>query len=136
MYPLTHIVLSLVLAIILKLLTALSSVEILIILMAAILIDIDHWFVYVIKKKSFSISGSYKWFISLTKLKRKPVFLCIFHTIECFIVLILLSKILFFKFVLIGFVFHNLLDIIEAIAVWRYDREISLLYAIFKAVKT
>ena len=135
MLPQTHIILSFIFVIILKFLSSFTPIQLLIIFLAAVFIDVDHWFIYVIKKKSLSIPGSYKWFLSFEKLKKKPKFVCIFHTIECFIILILLSKILFFQLILIGFAFHNLLDIIDAVRVWRYDREISLIYGIFKYLR-
>ena len=143
MYPLTHIILSLVLAVILKLLTALSSTEILIILLAAVLIDIDHYFYYVgnaiisehpknlqsffgiFKKKGLSLFKAYNWFIELdkrmkklSKIERKKykLPLMVFHGIEFWILLLILSfysKI--FAFILIGIAVHMILDYIDLI---------------------
>lgn len=133
MYPLTHLILSLILVLFLRILNVLSPIYLLIILLSALLIDVDHWFVYVIKKKDFSISKSYKWFIALSKLKKQPKFLCIFHTVEFFILIIILSlKFEFFQMVLIGMIFHMALDILDSIKEREYMKEISLIYAVLK----
>jgi hypothetical protein len=105
----------------------------LIIFSAAVLIDVDHWFIYVFKKKDFSIINSFKWFVSLEKSKKKPKFLFVFHTIESFLLLILLStKYLLFQLILIGAIFHMFLDIADSIVNKGYRKDISITISIFK----
>jgi len=133
MHPLVHIILGLLFAVLLKLLTSFTILQIAIILLAAVFIDVDHWFVYVLKKKSFSIRGSYEWFIEISKKKTHPVFLCIFHTIEFMLFLVWLSfKFMFFELVLVGFIFHIALDVIDSVRKHEYGKEISLIYAVLR----
>jgi hypothetical protein len=114
-------------------LTTFTFLQLSIILIAAVFIDTDHWLVYVVKKKDFSVIKAYKWMISLEKLKKKPTFLCIFHTIEFFIIIFLLSlKFEIFKFILLGMAFHMLLDLIAALKEKEYLKQISLIYALVK----
>ena len=133
MLPLTHIILSLILAALLKYLSSLTSIQILVILLSAVLIDVDHWFVYISKKKDLSITRSYNWFVAISKLKNPPRFLCIFHTIEFFILIAILSlNYIFFQLVLIGMAFHVALDIIGSFKEGRYGKEISIIYALLR----
>jgi hypothetical protein len=132
MYPLIHILSSLIFILALKLLDSLTITQLIVIFLSAILIDVDHWFVYIAKKKDFSIVRSYKWFIALDKLKKNPHFLCIFHTIEFFAFIALLSlKYQIFQFIFIGMAFHMALDIITGIITGQ-GRPSSILYAILK----
>lgn len=133
MLPLTHIALSLIFVIVLKFMAAFTFPQLLVIFLSAFLIDVDHWFVFVFKKKSLSISKSYKWFIALLKLKNPPTFLCIFHTVEFFILIALLSLYsVFFQLVLIGMGFHVILDILDSIKEKQYRKEISIIYTLLR----
>ena len=152
MYPQTHFFITLIFASILKSIFPFTITDLLIIFLAAILIDIDHWLVYVgnviisehpknlkgffdvFKKKDFSIMKSYKWFVAFEKSKKKPVFLFVFHTIESFAVLILLStKYYLFQLILIGCSFHVLLDLIDSVIRKGYLKEPSIILAVFKS---
>jgi len=95
----------------------------LIIFLSSVLIDFDHYLYYVVKKKDFSLMNAYAWFIknrdiwmALSK-KEKEKFqqgIIIFHGIECWILLILLTLISrWFLFVLIGVLVHMVFDFIE-----------------------
>ena len=133
MYPLAHLILSLIFVILLKFFTVLTPLQLVIILLASILIYADHWIVFVLKKKNLSVSAAYNWFVELDKSGKKFKFLYIFHTIECFAVMALLSiGIQFFRFVLIGMAFHLVLDIILAIKEGSYFKEVSIIYTLLK----
>lgn len=133
MLPLAHLFLGLIFVIILKFLASLTIAQLTIIFASLFLIDIDHWFVYLFKKRDFNPVNAYRWFLSFQKLKKKPKFLCIFHTIEFFILMILLSlKYQIFQFILIGALFHLCLDITDSIIRKEYKKEVSLIYSIIK----
>ena len=95
----------------------------LIIWVASIFIDVDHYLFYIITKKDVSLRNAYRYFIKMNNLhnnlsrkeKRKLPYnvFCIFHGIETILVLVLLS--LFhriFLYILIGFIFHEFLDLV------------------------
>jgi len=103
-----------------------SLFGLLVIFLSSFLIDIDHYFYYIYKKRDFSLIRAYKWymttmhrFCSLPPEKQKKLYIgfYIFHGIEILIILFLLgfyvSKI--FIFVLIGFFFHLSTDLISEI---------------------
>ena len=93
---------------------------VIILFFSSFIFDVDHYIEYMIRKKDFSIIKAYKEAQELNKKQKalKQIFIIdvlhIFHTIEFIIILGILS--LFsklFLMVLIGLLFHNLLDIIE-----------------------
>lgn len=91
-----------------------------IIFLSSFLFDVDHYIEYIIRKKDFSLIKAYKEAQELNKIQKslKRIFindvLHIFHAIEFIIIIGILS---FFSkpflMILIGLLFHNLLDIIE-----------------------
>jgi hypothetical protein len=96
-----------------------------IIFLSSFLIDVDHYLYYAISKKDFSLKNAYSWFIEKSskanklskaekkKLKTMP---CIFHGIEAFFILAILSFFFpIFLFFLLGFAFHEALDAINII---------------------
>lgn len=97
----------------------------LVVFLSAVFIDLDHVLIYYIETKNLNPFNFWKWsikrknaFLSLDKTKRilfkQPHFLL--HGIEfVFILLVLSIFFLFFKWVLIGVVFHLILDIINII---------------------
>jgi len=97
------------------------------IFLSSVLIDFDHY-LWVIKRKGyFNLKTAYYWHKSLP-LRHKPI-MEIFHTIEFIIFILILSY--FFKifyFILVGMLFHSLLDLIEIIYHKRGKcREFSLI---------
>ncbi|MBS3091813.1 hypothetical protein J4466_00180 [Candidatus Pacearchaeota archaeon] len=102
-----------------------------IIFASSVLIDVDHYLFYAYTRKDWNYFHAKKWFMDKTmefrkmpKGKRKKLaraIPCIFHGIEAIIILLFLS--LFsniFFFILIGFLFHEFLDLI-GIIYWGYD---------------
>ncbi len=113
MYPLVHFTTSLVLTILLYPVFGYNAIWILV---GGFLIDTDHYIDYAIRKKDFSLRNAYRYFDNRHKPNTNPEkdLLHIFHTIEFFLLIIILS--LFFQFIfitLIGMVFHELLDLVE-----------------------
>ena len=84
--------------------------------LASVLIDVDHYLFYIFKKKNFNLVKAYRYY---QKPKRE---LFIFHTIEFFILFLLLTFLFTvfpfsFSFLLwtifFGILFHQVLDIIH-----------------------
>ena len=88
--------------------------KILLILAGGVLIDIDHYFWYILKYKDFNIINSYKFYIKnieTNNYKNVIGILLIFHTIEFLLVMIILSYYFEFAFIFtIGLLSHYLLD--------------------------
>ena len=114
----------------------------LIILVSAVLIDVDHYLYYVYKKKDLSLKNAYKWFIdnekrffSLPRKQRNELYggFYFLHGIEVLIILFFLSLFLkYFLFIFIGFSFHLFLDIVYEIKYhYRIDK-FSLVYDFIK----
>lgn len=133
MLPKTHIILSVLFVLIIFFLKIVNWWQGLIVFAAAVLIDVDHWLLYVKKKKDFSVKRAYKWFYQFYINKTRKVFLFIFHTIESFIVVIILSIFFpIFLYVLIGMSFHILLDFLQAYDEDFYGKRWSLIYSLIK----
>ena len=93
---------------------------VIILFFSSFIFDVDHYLEYVIRKKDFSLLKAYKEAQELNKKQKtlKQVFIIdvvhMLHTIEFIIILGILSFFSkLFLMVLIGLLFHNLLDIIE-----------------------
>jgi len=141
MYPKTHIISGAIFTMLLALTGNFSFLALLIIFASSFLIDVDHWFIYVKRTGDISVKNSYDWFIALKKrrkaaLKRDPKaklpkLLCIFHTIELFIAIIIISIYSpFFYWVLIGISFHLLLDFISELMENDCEKDFSLIHYI------
>ncbi len=110
MLPLYHIIFSTILCIILYPFIGNNT---LIVWSASIFIDIDHYFWYILNKKSFNLFKAYKKYKQQGFRHIKYKF-HIFHLIELLILLGLLSfynKIIFYIF--IGMLFHCTIDWID-----------------------
>jgi len=126
MLPKTHFIFGLIFALIIfYLFPQINLTGFFIILMSSFLIDIDHYLLYIIIKRDFNLKKSHKWFVdkrnyalTLPKEKRRKLnpFPCIFHGFETTAILILLSFVsVIFFYILLGFLFHELLDGIYAV---------------------
>ena len=105
MKPPFHIIFSLIASLILFFLN-LEPLLILLFFLSAVLIDADHYFFYIIRKKDLNFMRAYKYF------KKPRISVYIFHTIEFFLLLLILS--LFFNFfwpIFFGCLFHIILDL-------------------------
>lgn len=124
MLPKTHLILGLVFSlIILKLFPPIGFLGFFTIWLASFLIDIDHYAFYSFYKKDFNPKHASKWFyeknkyyLSLPRKERKKAITapCLFHGIEIIIVLLILAYFFnLFLFILLGFLFHEILDLIN-----------------------
>lgn len=96
------------------------------IFLASFLIDFDHYLWYVFQKKEISLKKSYLFLKNNEKLKRK---LMLFHTLEFHILVFLLGFLWSgFHYILIGMIFHSLMDIVSL----TYERRLN--YRIFSFI--
>ena len=119
MYLKQHFILTLILCIPLYFL---FQEKVIIIFLTGFLIDIDHYLEYIISHKNFSLKKAYKFYIKkgeiILKQAKKGIphrfkpYIHIFHTIEFLILIIILSFYsIYAKLILIGLIFHQILDI-------------------------
>ena len=93
-----------------------SGAEILLFATAGILIDADHYLVYVMRRRDVSIRGMFRYFDEFQAVEKTvPYFgLCLFHSAD---VLLLVGILAWFfpllRPVVAGMLFHHLLDIID-----------------------
>ena len=116
MLPKAHIFYGAIFSIILYLI-GLSPFNSILIFLSSFLIDFDHYLWYVLKKKDFNLK---KAFYFLKEMEKKKPMMMVFHTFE-FILLILILSFFFnpFLFILMGMLFHSLLDLIDL----KYNNE-------------
>lgn len=139
MLPKYHAFLGLIFSFILFLIfPQINSIAFLIIFFSSFLIDIDHYFSYVFRKKEFSIKKAYYFFLkkrkrTLSKKLRNGIpnpRNYLLHGIEIIFLLLFLGMIFskYFLFISIGFGFHLILDVLEE----KYHKlkiaKISLIY--------
>lgn len=95
------------------------------IFLSSVLIDFDHYIWYVLRKKDWSLKNAYNYLIDIFSRDHKPVMMVI-HTVEFHI---LTGLLIFFWngffFILIGMLFHSLLDVVSLARV--SNREFSLI---------
>ena len=125
MLPKTHAILGLVFSlIILSIFPKIKLTGFFIIWFSSIFIDVDHYLYYSYTRKSWSLKKAYNWFINKSnaflkmsyedRIKNARFTPCIFHGIEAIILLSLFSIISpIFLYILIGFIFHQFLDLIH-----------------------
>lgn len=94
----------------------LSGGEILIFSAGSVLIDVDHYLLYVQRTRRFDIRGMFRYFADLLPIQKTIPYvgLCLFHTVDFF----LLVGILAFHYpilvpLLAGFLFHFAFDLID-----------------------
>jgi len=85
-------------------------------LVAFVIIDIDHYFFYMARKKSYNLLSCYRFFRSLEKRKiqYKKYSLCIFHTAE-FLFLLFLAALFnqIIAVIFLGAFLHTLADVLD-----------------------
>ncbi len=75
----------------------------------SILIDIDHYIFYVLRCRRFDIRGMFRYFDDLQEIQKSIPYagLCIFHTLDFFVLIGLLALYRpFFFYLLAGLLFH------------------------------
>ena len=146
MYPTQHLILGIIFSLVLLFLfPQIGFLGASIIILSTVLIDADHYFYYVYKKRDFNLKNAHVWFIrkvnkfnNLPRKQRNKFYIafCCLHGLEVLLILFLLSTIFqYFFFIFIGFSLHLLLDLVsETQHRDRIDR-ISLVYDFFKFKK-
>lgn len=84
----------------------------LIIFLSSFLIDVDHYFYYVIKKKDFNLINSINYYLE----KHREEAILFFHSVEFFALIISLSFVNhIFIYISLGIGFHFILDIYSSL---------------------
>ena len=127
MLPKWHILFGAIFSMLVYFIFNINLFQVSLIFLASIFIDFDHYLFYVFRKKDFNLKRAYIWHKSLPK-DHKPL-MQIFHTIEFFIIIFLLSFIwIGFLFILIGLLLHSIIDLIDMIYSKKFNgREFSLI---------
>ncbi len=124
MYPSQHLIFGFIFSLIIFFIfPSIGVFGLITIAAASILIDTDHYLLYVWEKHDFNLRNSYKWYrkkvkqvLSLPKEERLKYYhgLYIFHGFEVLFILLLLSIFIskYFLFILTGFNIHLFLDMI------------------------
>jgi hypothetical protein len=122
MQPKAHIILGIFfVALLYFIFPQISLIGLLIIFLSSVLIDVDHYIYYIIKKRDFNLIKGYNWYkkeiketlaLPMNERKKRYTGFFLFHGIEVLVVLFLngifISPI--FTFVFIGFSFHWIID--------------------------
>ena len=136
-----HVLFGALFSIVLYFLFNLSLLDSTIIFLASFLIDVDHYFLYVIVRKDYSIMNANRWILAssekfdslpLAKRKRLHQGYFIFHSIE-FLIPFFLASLMnkYLMLVFIGFIFHIIVDMIyELFFSKRAVYKISIIYTI------
>jgi len=128
MLPKWHILFGAIFSLILYLILPQTSIfNIFLIFLSSVLMDFDHYVFGAVRNKTLNLKKLYFWHKALPK-NHKPM-MHILHSIEFIIFIGILSFYFkFFLFILIGIVFHSLLDIIDLFFTKRINcREFSLI---------
>jgi hypothetical protein len=117
MLPYLHVIISLIASLILYALK-INPLFILLFFLASILIDFDHYLLYVFRKKRFNPFKAYNYCRNDSEkefLKEgKNRILFAFHNLEVFLILLILSFFIsFFIPIILGYSFHSIIDIIS-----------------------
>ncbi len=97
----------------------LKGSELLLFAVGGVLIDVDHYFLYVVRTGRFDVRGMFRYFADLQYIEHTIPYvgLCLFHTIDFFLlvgILALLYPLLLP--LLVGLLFHFLIDLVD---LWR-----------------
>src|SRR3989344_2053676 len=145
MYPRYHIILGFLFSLLLIIIFPIGIAGFLLVFLSSFLIDFDHFMIYYFYCRKLSLKSTYKWYNKIdekVKLLKKKSKKCkapldIFHTIEFIFLVFLLSLYSkFFLFILIGMIFHSLLDIIDMYKrKVLFVREYSIIHFLMKRNK-
>lgn len=94
----------------------LNGSELLLFAVGSVLIDTDHYFLYVVRTGRFDIRGMFRYFEELQPIQHTIPYvgLCLFHTID-FLLLVGIAAALYPSLLplLAGLIYHFLLDLID-----------------------
>lgn len=138
MLPKWHLLYSFVLAYILVFIFHISLFSATIFLVAAVFIDLDHYFLFVLNHKKIHPKDFWVWSMEKTKewkkvedknLYKYPIF--IFHGFEALLILAVLSFVYtFFFWIFLGFAFHIFLDLLHLIYREEELHKLSQIYTL------
>lgn len=122
MYPRYHILFGAIFAfLVFMIFPDINIIYIVLIFLASIFIDLDHYLAFVMRERNWNLFDSFKFYDELEKraererkrgIYKKCVF-HFFHTIEFHLVVLILACFWnLFLYIFIGIVFHSILDII------------------------
>jgi uncharacterized protein YqhQ len=107
--------------------------------LSAFLIDVDHYFYYVKEKNDLNLRNAYyyhkNYLVKELRRRNQKEVLMVFHTIEFFILLFVLSILFSFMLpVFLGSLFHEVTDLIYDLTLKekKYKRAFSLIYYAIK----
>ena len=93
-----------------------GGAEILVFAAGSVLIDVDHYFLYIQRTRRYDINGMFRYFAELLPIQKTIPYvgLCLFHTVDFFLLVGVLALFhpLFFPF-LAGCLFHFIADLID-----------------------
>lgn len=102
--------------------------------LSIVLIDIDHYFDFVVVTRRFAIKDMFKYHGWVWRHKDTVYGISVFHTVEVFIALYLLGGVSrYFTIILYGFLFHMALDLVSLL--WHgifFNRAFSIIEYVIK----
>jgi hypothetical protein len=93
-----------------------SGGELVLFAIGGVLIDVDHYLLYVQRRRNLSIPGMFRYFNELQPIQSNIPYvgLCIFHTIDFFILLAVLAYFYpLVSYLLAGCLFHFAIDLFD-----------------------
>jgi hypothetical protein len=144
MLPRKHILFGIFTVVILYLLfPKITFFNLVILFFSSFLIDVDHYFYYILKKKDLNLTHCYNWYkqnvkrtLSLPMNERKKIYsgFYIFHGIEWIIILFLLGTYFYspLLYVSLGFLLHFVIDAPHEFYIKRTLDKSSLIYNVYR----
>lgn len=133
MFPKWHIIFGAVFSLLVLIIFPSIGLGALIIFLSSVLIDFDHYTSYIFQKKSFSLKKAFEWHARELYIKDKIHPFLFLHFFEVLIIIFLASlKFHFLLLVLLGFLFHILLDITKELKknLFRPEKYSLIIYII------
>ncbi|HJV33543.1 hypothetical protein [Geomonas sp.] len=90
--------------------------ELLLFTAGGVLVDVDHYLLYIQRRRNLSVSGMFRYFRELQPIQTTIPYigLCIFHTVDFFILIALLALIHPpLNYLLAGCLYHFAIDLID-----------------------
>ena len=126
MYPSQHLILGTLFALVLlAIFPQIGFLGVSLIVLSTFFVDVDHYFLYVCRKKDLSLKDAYRWFreilkrkilLSLEQKKKYQYEILIFHGVEFWGLLFVLGLFsIYFMYFFIGVMFHMFLDFLALI---------------------
>lgn len=94
----------------------LTAPEIALFAVGGVLIDVDHYFLYIQRRKNFSVSGMFRYYRELQPIQKTIPYvgLCVFHTVDFFLLVGVLA--IFYPVLLsllAGLLYHFVIDLYD-----------------------